>query len=39
MLDRQMDGLIVIGPRMSPSEAGALAARIPTVMIAYHGRR
>ena len=36
MLDRQIDGVIVLGPRMSPEEAGALAARVPTVFIAYH---
>jgi DNA-binding LacI/PurR family transcriptional regulator len=36
MLDRQIDGIIVLGPRMAPSEASALAARVPTVFIAYH---
>jgi LacI family transcriptional regulator len=36
MVDRQMDGIIVIGPRMSPQEIAAVAARIPTVTIAHH---
>jgi LacI family transcriptional regulator len=36
MLDRQIDGMIVIGPRMSSSEAAAVSARVPTVFIAYH---
>jgi LacI family transcriptional regulator len=36
MIDRQMDGLMIIGPRMSSEEIAGIAARIPTVMIAYH---
>lgn len=36
MVDRQMDGLIIIGPRMSETDVAQLAARTPTVMIAYH---
>ena len=36
MLDRQIDGMIVLGPRMSLSEAETVSARVPTVFIAYH---
>ena len=36
MVDRQMDGIIMIGPRMSPRELAVVAARIPTVAIAHH---
>jgi LacI family transcriptional regulator len=36
MIDRQMDGIMVIGPRMPLSEIQEFAARIPTVLIAYH---
>jgi LacI family transcriptional regulator len=36
MVDRQMDGLIIIGPRMPTEVVSQLAARTPTVMIAYH---
>lgn len=36
MIDRQMDGLIIIGPRLDVAEVSRLGARIPTVMIAYH---
>jgi LacI family transcriptional regulator len=36
MLDRQIDGMIVLGPRMSLDEAETVAARVPTVFIAYH---
>lgn len=36
MLDRQMDGIIVIGPRMSIEEVRGFAARIPTVLVGYH---
>ena len=36
MIDRQMDGIMVIGPRMPPGEIREFAARIPTVLIAYH---
>jgi DNA-binding LacI/PurR family transcriptional regulator len=35
MTDRQMDGLIIIGPRMPVAEVIALAERRPMVMIAY----
>lgn len=38
MVDWQMDGVILIGPRMVPSEMAAVAERIPTVAIAYHER-
>ena len=34
MIDRQMDGLIVIGPRLTPDDLEPICARIPTVMIA-----
>ena len=36
MIDRQMDGIMVIGPRMPINEIREFAARIPTVLIAYH---
>lgn len=36
MIDRQMDGVMVIGPRMPIEEIREFAARIPTVLIAYH---
>src|SRR5690606_9648456 len=36
MIDRQMDGIMVIGPRLKISEVREFAARIPTVLIAYH---
>jgi DNA-binding LacI/PurR family transcriptional regulator len=36
MIDRQMDGIVVIGPRMPASEIREFAARVPTVLIAYH---
>lgn len=36
MIDRQMDGLMVIGPRMSAEDRNRMAERIPTVLIAYH---
>jgi LacI family transcriptional regulator, galactose operon repressor len=36
MIDRQMDGLMVIGPRMSDDDRRRMAERIPTVLIAYH---
>jgi DNA-binding LacI/PurR family transcriptional regulator len=36
MIDRQMDGLMIIGPRMLGRELMQVAARIPTVAIAYH---
>jgi DNA-binding LacI/PurR family transcriptional regulator len=36
MMDRQMDGIMVIGPRMAINEVRDFAARIPTVLLAYH---
>lgn len=36
MIDRQMDGIILIGPRMQPEDLDALAARIPMTIIANH---
>lgn len=36
MLDQQMDGLILIGPRMSPTEIGKFATQIPVTCLAYH---
>ena len=36
MLDRQIDGMIILGPRMPSPEAAAVSARVPTVFIAYH---
>ncbi len=36
MIDRQMDGLIVIGPRMLSRDVMEVAARIPTVTIGHH---
>lgn len=36
LIDRQMDGLLMIGPRMAPSVVEALAHRIPTGLIGYH---
>ncbi|HEX4297398.1 MAG TPA: LacI family DNA-binding transcriptional regulator [Devosia sp.] len=36
MIDRQMDGLMVIGPRMSNEARTRMAERIPTVLIGYH---
>jgi DNA-binding LacI/PurR family transcriptional regulator len=36
MIDRQMDGIIVIGPRMPLEEVRDFAMRIPTVLIAHH---
>jgi len=36
MLDRQMDGLILIGPRMLAVDVAAVAERAPTVMIGHH---
>lgn len=36
MIDRQMDGIIVIGPRMPNAEFAELATRIPMVFIAFH---
>lgn len=36
MIDRQMDALILVGPRLASGEIEALAARIPTVVIGQH---
>lgn len=36
MIDRQMDGLIMIGPRMLPDSVESVAARIPTAIVGYH---
>ncbi len=36
MIDRQMDGLIFVAPRMAATDIDAVAQRIPTVMIGYH---
>jgi DNA-binding LacI/PurR family transcriptional regulator len=36
MIDRQMDGIIVIGPRLPLLEIHEIASRIPMVLIAHH---
>lgn len=36
IVDRQMDGLILVGPRMSGEEVMKVAVRIPTVVIGHH---
>jgi DNA-binding LacI/PurR family transcriptional regulator len=36
MIDRQMDGLIIIGPRMLTHDVAQIADRIPVVLIAHH---
>ncbi len=36
MLDRQMDGLILLGPRMTIDRIAAIAERAPTVVMAHH---
>lgn len=36
ILDRQMDGLIMIGPRLTPDAVDQVAQRIPTVMVGYY---
>lgn len=36
MIDRQMDGIIVIGPRLPLQEVREIAGRIPLVLIAHH---
>ncbi len=38
MIDRQMDGLILISPRMPTAELVAIAERVPTTMIGIHAR-
>jgi LacI family transcriptional regulator len=36
MIDRQMDGLIMIGPRLVPDAVEAVAERIPTALVGYY---
>ena len=36
MIDRQMDGIMVIGPRILPPDIAGVAERVPLVLIAYH---
>lgn len=36
MIDRRMDGIILIGPRLAASAIAPIAARIPMSIIAYH---
>lgn len=36
MIDRQMDGIMLIGPRIAASDIAPIAARIPMTIIAYH---
>ncbi|MCA1220778.1 LacI family DNA-binding transcriptional regulator [Streptomyces sp. 8L] len=36
MVDRQMDGLILIGPGFARKEVAAVAATVPTVVIGHH---
>lgn len=36
MIDRQMDGIIFIGPRLPPEMLDDMAGRIPMVLIAHH---
>jgi DNA-binding LacI/PurR family transcriptional regulator len=36
MLDRQMDGVIMVAPRMPPAAIEKMAAKCPTVVIGYH---
>jgi len=36
MNDRQMDGLILVGPRMLAGELAVIAERTPTVLIGHH---
>lgn len=36
MIDRQMDGLIFVAPRMSMAEIDSVAPRIPTVIVGHH---
>lgn len=38
MIDRRMDGLIIIGPRMSATEVAEISEQVPLVLIAYHAR-
>jgi DNA-binding LacI/PurR family transcriptional regulator len=36
MVDRQMDGMILVAPRMLPPQVDANAIRVPTVVIGHH---
>jgi LacI family transcriptional regulator len=36
MIDRQMDGLLLVGPRMRIDDVNAIAARVPTVVVGEH---
>jgi LacI family transcriptional regulator len=36
MVDRQMDGLILVAPRMEPAELETIATNIPTALIGLH---
>lgn len=36
MMDRQMDGILIVGPRMTQDGIEAAAARIPMAVIAHH---
>jgi LacI family transcriptional regulator len=36
MVDWQMDGVIMVGPRMTPAEMAAVAERIPMVAVGHH---
>ena len=38
MIDRRMDGLMIIGPRMPPEEVVQISDQIPVVLIGYHSR-
>jgi LacI family transcriptional regulator len=38
MVDRRMDGLMIIGPRMSSEEVTQISEQIPVVLIAYHSK-
>ena len=38
MMDRQMDGIMVIGPRIPFPDLARIAERIPLVLIAYHAK-
>ena len=38
MIDRRMDGLMIIGPRMSAEEVAQISDQIPVVMIGYHAK-
>jgi LacI family transcriptional regulator len=38
MIDRRMDGIIIIGPRVPDDELREIATRIPTVLLAYYAQ-